>query len=88
MVRFARTSDEPLLNGDIWETQLAPPANAPENRVSEIVRRVDARLSREIEPSIARIIMEMTLVLAGEPPGEPACFHLVSRTRLGGRTSR
>ena len=56
---------EHLLTGDLWVMPLAPLANAPENQVSEIVRRVDSRLSSETEPSTARIIMEMTLVLAG-----------------------
>ena len=66
---------EPLLTGDIWVMPLAPLANAPENRVSEIVRRVDSRLSSETEPSTARIIMEMTLVLAGLRLGKETIQH-------------
>ena len=66
---------EQLLTGHLWVMPLAPLANAPENRVSEIVRRVDSRLSSETEPSTARIIMEMTLVLAGLRLGKDTIQH-------------
>ena len=56
---------EPLLTGNIWVMPLAAAADAPKEDLPEIVRSVDSRLSRETEPSAARIIMEMTLVLAG-----------------------
>ncbi len=56
---------EPLLTGAIWVMPLAAAADAPREDLPEIVRLVDSRLSRETEPSSARIIMEMTLVLAG-----------------------
>ena len=75
MIRAWTLPVEPLLTGDIWVMPLAPPANAPENRVSEIVRRVDSRLSSETEPSTARIIMEMTLVLAGLRLGKETIQH-------------
>ena len=56
---------EPLLSGNIWVMPLAAAANAPVNDLPAIVHRVDSRLSSETDESTARIIMEMTLVLAG-----------------------
>ena len=65
VVRAWEQPVEPILAGGLGILPMAPLADVPRRDVPKVLRRIDARLSRETQPARAAIIMEAALVLAG-----------------------